>query len=57
MNINKNIFFALFLISSFFIIDKVSAAEYLVRTTVGGQRVTAQYTPDESARWINDYFK
>ena len=58
MNIKKKIsFFALFLISSFFIIDKVSAAEYLVRTTVGGQRVTAQYTPDESARWINDYFK
>ena len=59
MNIKKNIFFALFLISSFFIIDidKVSAAEYLVRTTVGGQRVTAQYTPSESARWVNDAFK
>ena len=58
MNIKKKIsFFALFLISSFFIIDKVSAAEYLVRTTVGGQRVTAQYTPDESARWVNDYCK
>ena len=58
MNIKKKIsFFALFLISSFFIIDKVSAAEYLVRTTVGGQRVTAQYTPDESARWVNDHCK
>ena len=57
MNIKKNIFFALFLISSFFIIDKVSAAEYLVRTTVGGQRVTAQYTPAASARWVNSDFK
>ena len=58
MNIKKKIsFFTLFLISSFFIINRVSANEYLVRTTVGGKSVTAQYTPEASARWVNDYFK
>ena len=58
MNIKKKIsFFALFLISSFFIIDKVSATEYLVRTTTGGESGVAQYTPKESARWVNDHCK
>lgn len=58
MNIKKKIsFFALFLISSFFIIDKVSANEYFVRSTSGGESGVAQYTPKESARWVNDHCK